>query len=394
MNNDKNQPPAASGTWIRTLEGYKAFNPNKLPPEIEWTPDLVRTLSQADLILGRLAGEGLMLPNPHVLLRPFIKKEAVFSSKIEGTQATLGEILAAEAGAKVKRSPDDLKEVNNYICALDYGIQRLKTLPLSLRLVCELHEKLLTGVRGDHGTPGAFRITQNWIGRAGCTLAEASYVPPHPHEMKELLSDWELFLYDRSLPTLIHAAIMHYQFEAIHPFIDGNGRIGRLMITLLLYERNILPVPLLYLSAFFEATRQEYYQNLKSVSMSSTWNEWFLYFLTGINKQAEDSLSRTARINQLLLSWKKELIGTRSKLSTLAIDSIGSNPFISAKELEKKFQVSFATATRAIELLQEKNILTLVQGEQRNRVYCAEKILNILEEPASFIRNLAIEPSK
>ncbi len=373
-----------SGTWIQTLEGYKAFNPNKLPPKIDWTPELVRSLSQADLALGRLAGEGIMLPNPHILLRPFIKREAVFSSKIEGTQATLGEILAVEAGIKVNRSPDDLKEVNNYVSALEYGIKRLKTLPLSLRLVCELHEKLLTGVRGEHGTPGAFRISQNWIGRSGCTLSEASYVPPHPQEMKELLGDWEIFLHDRSLPALIQTAIMHYQFEAIHPFIDGNGRVGRLMITLFLCERNILPVPLLYLSAFFEATRQDYYQKLKNVSNQSDWNEWLLYFLTGIHRQSEDALSRTARINQLLLSWKKELIGTRSKLSTLAIDLIGSNPFLTAKELEKKFQVSFTTAMRAIEHLQEKNILVLVQGDQRNRVYCAKEILDILEEPATL----------
>lgn len=238
-----------SGQWVKTLEGYEAFRPNDLPPSLEWNRSLVRGLSDADHRLGRLAGEGRRLANPHALIRPFVRREAVYSSRIEGTQATLGELLAAEAGVAVERSPDDLREVGNYVTALEYGAERLKTLPLSLRLVRELHEKLMRRVRGEHATPGEFRRSQNWIGRAGCTLAEASYVPPPVAELMDFMGRWEKFLQDQSLPPLVQAALMHYQFEAIHPFLDGNGRVGRLLITLFLMERRLLPTPLLYLSA-------------------------------------------------------------------------------------------------------------------------------------------------
>src|SRR5437899_1748008 len=240
-----------SGRWIRTLEGYRAFYPSPLPPRIEWTQPLAVAIANASTMVGKLAGEGRRLPNPHVLIRPFIRREAVFSSRIEGTQSTLGELLASEAGAAVERSPEDLREVANYVTALEYGIERLKTLPLSLRLVRELHERLMAGVRGSHATPGEFRRSQNWIGKPGATLNQASYVPPPPDALGEQLASWERFLHDRTQPPLVHAALMHYQFEAIHSFLDGNGRVGRLLITLLLCEREILPAPLLYLSAVF-----------------------------------------------------------------------------------------------------------------------------------------------
>ena len=206
-----------SGRWMTTLEGYRAFHPDPLPPTLKWSPQLASALADASLLIGRLAGEGKRLPNPHILIRPFIRREAVLSSRIEGTQATLGELLAAEAGAAVERSPDDLREVANYVAALEYGIERLKTLPLSLRLVRELHERLMAGVRGSHATPGEFRRSQNWIGKPGATLNQASYVPPPPDALGEHLAHWERFLHDRTQPPLIHAALMHYQFEAIHP---------------------------------------------------------------------------------------------------------------------------------------------------------------------------------
>ena len=262
---DKQKTASQPGRWIKTLEGYRAFYPNPLPPPIVWTQSLAVALANASTLVGKLAGEGKRLPNPHVLIRPFVRREAVFSSRIEGTRSTLGELLAAEAGAAVERSPDDLREVGNYVVALEYGIERIKTLPLSLRLVRELHEKLMAGVRGQHATPGEFRRTQNWIGRPGDTLAQAAYVPPPPDALGEHLAAWEKFLHDRMLPPLVHAALSHYQFEAIHPFLDGNGRVGRLLITLELCERDILPAPLLYLSAFFEATRAEYYGGLRAV---------------------------------------------------------------------------------------------------------------------------------
>src|SRR5207248_7792665 len=216
----KHQP---HGRRIRCPGGYRAYVPAPLPPRFEWSAGLAAALSAADRAVGRLAGEGGRLPNPHILIRPFVRREAVLSSRIEGTQATLGEVLAAEAGAVVKRSPDDLKEVDNYVVALEYAISRLKKLPMSVRLVRELHQKLMTGVRGDHAGPGDFRKIQNWIGAPGSTLANASYVPPPPQEVQRCLAAWETFLHESKLPPLITIALGHYQFEAIHPFLDGNG---------------------------------------------------------------------------------------------------------------------------------------------------------------------------
>src|SRR5271170_4435576 len=226
---------------------YSAFVPAPLPPKLDWTPRLIRALSDADRLVGRLAGEGGRLTNPHILIRPFVQREAVLSSKIEGTQATLGELLAAEAGAIVERSPDDLREVGNYVVALEHGISRLKKLPICVRLIKELHEKLMTGVRGHHAARGEFRRSQNWIGKPGCTPETASYVPPPPNEVEPALAAWEKFLNESDLPPLVTIALAHYQFEAIHPFLDGNGRVGRLLITLFFIERHILRTPSLYL---------------------------------------------------------------------------------------------------------------------------------------------------
>ncbi|HEV2118437.1 MAG TPA: Fic family protein, partial [Terriglobales bacterium] len=261
---------------------YSAFVPAPLPPDLDWTPKLIAALSDADRLVGRLAGEGGRLPNPHILIRPFVRREAVLSSKIEGTQATLGELLAAEAGAAVERSPQDLHEVGNYVVALEHGVSRLKKLPLCVRLTRELHEKLMTGVRGHHATPGRFRTVQNWIGTPGSTIATASYIPPPPGEVEPCLAAWEKFLQQSKLPPLVTIALAHYQFEAIHPFLDGNGRVGRLLITLFLIERKILPTPLLYLSAFFEASRRDYYDGLRGVSERGAWNDWLEYFLLGV----------------------------------------------------------------------------------------------------------------
>src|SRR3989475_10469561 len=307
------RPPAPAsappGRRVRCAGGYTAFVPNPLPPELDWTPTLVRALSDADRLIGRLAGEGGRLPNPHLLIRPFVRREAVLSSRIEGTRATLGQLLAAEAGAAVDRSPADLREVANYVAALEYGVKRLKTQLLSLRLTRELHAKLMTGVRGGHATPGVFRTTQNWIGPPGCTLANAIYVPPPPDALVDCLGAWEKFLRERSLPVLVQAALMHVQFEAIHPFIDGNGRVGRLLITLFLVEREVLPAPLLYLSAFFEANRAEYYDRLQGVHAHSEWAEWLAYFLNGVARQSEDALGRAERINALTSRWRAGMAG-------------------------------------------------------------------------------------
>ena len=373
--------PTASGRWIKTLKGYRAFHPDPLPPKLNWTPKLVRALSDADQLLGRLAGEGRRLPNPHLLIRPFIQREAVFSSRIEGTQSTLGELLASDAGAVVARSPEDLREVGNYVAALEHGIARLKTLPLSVRLVRELHEKLMTGVRGHHATPGELRRSQNWIGPPGSTLTQATYVPPPHEEMLDYLGAWEEFLHDESLPPLVQTALMHYQFEAIHPFLDGNGRVGRLLITLLLMQRGVLPLPLLYLSAFFEATRRDYYDSLRAVTERSAWEDWLLYFFNGVARQSEDALSRAERINQQLDQWRKHVSGTGTGVALRLLDLLGTNPFITVRKAEAQLGVAFNTAATALRRLVGLRIVKQVGDARRDRVFCAQALLDILEEP-------------
>jgi Fic family protein len=355
--------------------------PDPLPPPIAWSAGLAAALSRADLAIGRLAGEGRRLPNPHLLIRPFVRREAVLSSRIEGTQATLGELLAAEAGATVDRSPEDLREVANYVVALEHGIARLARLPLSLCLVKELHERLLRGVRGDIATPGAFRRSQNWIGLGGGPLADASFVPPPPERLMDCLGAWETFLHDDTLPPLVHAALAHSQFETIHPFLDGNGRVGRLLVTLLLVARQVLPSPLLYLSAFFDATRPEYYARLAGVTARGEWEEWLDYFLRGVAGQAEDALDRIRRIDALVTGWRERLANAPSRLPERALDLFVENPFWTVNRLAERLDVAFTSAQRAIDRLDAAGVVTLATEAKRNRVYCARAVLEILEEP-------------
>jgi len=368
-----------SGQFIKCA-GYESFIPEALPPEIDWTPQLIRSLSDADRLIGQLSGEGKQLPNPHLLIRPFIKREAVLSSRIEGTQATLGELLANDAGASVNRSPDDLKEVGNYVKALAHGIQRLESLPLSLRLIHEIHEKLMEGVRGDFATPGQLRKSQNWIGPGGCTLQNATYIPPPPDVLMDCLGEWEKFMYNLNTPPLVQAGLLHYQFEAIHPFLDGNGRVGRLLIILFLIERKVLAAPFLYLSAFFEATRSEYYDRLSAVSQNSEWNLWLEYFLNGIARMSEDALSRAERINLLIQNWREKISGRKPKILFDVIGLLAENPFWATKKIAERLNVAFTTAQRAIHLLQEKQIISQIDEAQRDRVFCATAIMDILDE--------------
>ena len=342
---------------------------------------------------GRPAGRrGPRLPNPHLLIRPFVRREAVLSSRIEGTQATLGELLAAEAGAAVERSPADLREVGNYVVALEYGVDRLASLPLSLRLVRELHEKLMRGVRGDTATPGEFRRSQNWIGPPGSTLTNATFVPPPPDRLVECLGAWERFLHDDSMPPLVHAALVHSQFEAIHPFLDGNGRVGRLLITLLLVTKGVLPSPLLYLSACFEATRSEYYARLLGVTERGEWEEWLAYFLTGVAGQAEDAVRRIQRIRDLLDGWRTKLAEGPSRLPERAVDLFAENPYWNVNNLAARLDVAFTTAQRAIDRLESAGIVALAGEAKRNRVYCARAILEILEQPSALTPSRATRP--
>ncbi len=373
-----------SGQIVKSPKGYNAFLPHNLPPKLEWNNAVINSLSRADFLLGKLAREGSILPNPHLLMRPFLTREAVLSSKIEGTQATLGQILAANAGAHVQQNPDDLQEVQNYIKALDYGLGRLTGLPLSLRLIKEIHEHLMEGVRGSHATPGEFRRSQNWIGSPGCTLNTAKFVPPPPDNLMDCLGEFENFLHNRSLPPLIHIALCHYQFEAIHPFLDGNGRVGRLLIMLLLIEQRMLPSPVLYLSAFFEATRDEYYKQLYNVSSKGTWHEWLVYFLNGVALQSEDVLSRAERINALLNQWKIDIASSGSQVPGDLVQLLAINPYFTTSKVAEDLGIAYSTAQRGVQKLVAAGIIKKTNDNKRDKVYCATAILNILEEPTKI----------
>lgn len=308
----------------------------------------------------------------------------MLSSKIEGTHATLGEILAADSGAASKQNPDDLQEVQNYIKALDYGIKRLEELPLSLRLIKEMNGLLMQGVRGSHATPGEFRHTQNWIGSPGCTLNTAKFVPVPPEHLIDALSELESFLHNRQLPPLIHIALCNYQFEAIHPFLDGNGRVGRLLIILLLIAQKMLPSPLLYLSAFFEATRDEYYRQLYNVSKEGTWRDWLIYFLSGVAVQSEDVLSRAECINELLQAWKIMVASSGSSVAVDIVERLAVNPYVTINKISEDLGVAYSTAQRAIQKLEVANIIRKTSDTKRDKVYCATGVLSILEEPTKI----------
>ena len=367
------------GRTVRLAAGYAAFVPAPLPPAFEWNRELVNALSAADRAIGRLAGESRRLPNPHLLIRPFIRREAVLSSRIEGTQSTLTDLLAAEAGARVERDSADLHEVANYVRALDYSVKQLETLPLSLRLVRETHRLLMTGVRGESASPGEFRRTQNWIGPPGCRPETATYVPPPPEELTDCLKHWERFLHDESLPPLIHAGLVHVQFEAIHPFRDGNGRVGRLVTTLLLVERDVLKAPLLYLSAWFEATRPEYYARLLGTTARGEWHEWVVYFLNGVATEAEDAARRIRTIDRLMLRWRTQLAKGKSRVPETVLELFRENPFWTTTGIAQRLDIAFTTAGRAIERLQGAGIVSPAGDAQRNRVFCARQMLEVLE---------------
>ncbi len=374
----ESHPP--HGRTVPVEGSVTAFVPAPLPPEIRWTEALITTLSGADRAVGQLAGEGRRLPDPHLFIGPFLRREAVLSSRIEGTRTTLGEVLAAAADSRPKTRSEDFQEVLNYVDALEYGLERLDSLPLSLRLVREMHERLLRGVRGDQAAPGQFRRVQNWIGGAG-PITEATYVPPPPNEVAPALGALEKFLHDDRCPPLVQIALVHAQFEAIHPFLDGNGRVGRLLITLMLMDRKVLPSPLLYLSAWFESRRDEYYDRLLAVTRRGDWEGWLLYFLRGVDRQAKDVVARIRHIGTLVERWKGELAGARSVFVARALDLFSMRPFWSLPGLAAALDTTYTTAQRTLRRLEVAGIVEPVGAGRRNRIYAAQAILEALEAP-------------
>lgn len=365
---------------------YWAYCPAELPPNFTLDLKLSKLLSEADRALGELAGLGRNLPNPSLFVSPFLRREAVLSSRIEGTQSDLTDLYFFEA----KQGPlpgmegyvkleEDTREVYNYVQALEHGLKRLDTLPVSLRLLCEIHELLLMGVRGENKTPGKFREKQNWIG--GADINSAIYVPPPIDEMKTALYALENYLHtDDEFPPLIRLAFIHYQFEAIHPFVDGNGRIGRLLLSLLMVNWQLLPIPLLYLSPYFEHHRPTYYDLLLSTSQYGNWKEWIEFFLQGVVHQSKDTILRAKRLQDLQSSWRNELLHQRAPALTVsAMEMLFEMPLLFANMLVAKFGIAHQSAMGILRRLEALNIIQETTGQHRNRIYIAPAIFAALE---------------
>src|SRR4030042_1534635 len=361
-----------SAKLVRAAGGIWAFVPNALPPAIEWDTELASQMSRADLAVGTLSGLGERLPNPHLLIYPFIRREAVLSSRIEGTESSLSDLLLFEATRVEKQR--DVKEVQNYVRAMEHGLKRLNELPLGLRFIRELHGILMEGVRGESATLGEFRQSQNWIGSTGASLNDAIFVPPPAPEMQECLYQLEKFLHaDMELPPLVQAAMIHYQFETIHPFLDGNGRIGRLLVTLFLCRKNVMAKPLLYLSAFFEQHRQVYYDLLLKVSQTAAWREWIEFFLIAVTRQSNDAVSRSRCLLDLLRQYSQMVRERRLSPTTgQLVELIFMKPVLNVKTAQEFLKVSYPSAQYALSSLENAGIVTEVTGRKRNKAYAAE----------------------
>jgi Fic family protein len=365
----------------RAEGGYDAFLPPALPPPLPLTQELMRQLSAADRALGELAGSGRGLPNPNLLSRPLLRREAVLSSRIEGTQAALSDLVLFE----VERAPDasdDVREVFNYLRAVDHLLAPGRRLPLSLSLLREAHEILLTGVRGNYATPGEFRKSQNWIGRPGAVINDATYVPPPPERLWECLDSFEKYLHaDRKLPPLIDIAAAHYQFEAIHPFVDGNGRVGRLLVVLLLHEWGLLPAPLLDLSAFIEPRRDRYYTTLLRVSTDGDWEQWFVFFLEAVEAQAREAMARAQRLNDLRESMRGRIATPRaSALPAILVDSLFETPMMTIPQAAILLGVTRRSAAAHIDRLIDADVLTEIEHGRRPRLFVATDIMSAIED--------------
>jgi Fic family protein len=378
----KNFTDSAAGKTIHTQSGYWAFVPNLLPPEMNWSLPLISELAEAERALSRMVGLIDSFPFPRILDQSFIRSEAVISSRIEGTHASLIDLYAYEARQlPFFESIDDVREVHNYVCAMQYGMERLQSLPLSLRFIRELHAKLMENVRGGKLTPGEFRQTQNWIGPVGSTLTSAAYVPPPVEEMHQCLGDLEKFIHAPSeIPPLIRIGLIHYQFEAIHPFLDGNGRVGRLLIVLLLNEWGLLSKPMLNLSAYIEKHRNEYYDLLLAVSQRSNWEDWLCFFLHGVKEQAEYGTSHIQQLQALRLQYQSIAEHDRnSDRMSLVLDFLFTRPIFSINQLSKSLEIPFKTANDYVEKLIKINLLQETTGNARNRIFIARTILVMLQ---------------
>lgn len=373
-------PSNRAGRYVQQATGYRAFVPEPLPPEppIVFDGELQTWLSNADRDLARLDAIADVLPNPDLFVAMYVRHEAVLSSQIEGTQSTLEDVLAFETAATADDAPQDVEEVFNYVRAMNHGLRRLgENFPLSLRLIREIHAELMQGVRGGEKTPGEFRRTQNWIGGAGCTLTTASFVPPPPHELMNALDGLEKFLHQgrHSLPLLVRCGLAHAQFETIHPFLDGNGRVGRLLITLLLCEEGALTRPLLYLSVFLKAHRAEYYDRLTAIRTHGHWEAWLKFFLRGVSTTAR-AATQTARDIVALQAAHRAAVANNAYALKL-LDHLYQQPYVNAKTCAQVTGCSMPTAIKLLEDLRARTWLHETTGQQRNRVYRYQPYLDL-----------------
>ncbi len=375
---------SAPGRVIQTEGGYLAFIPAALPPELEWSTQLITLLSETERALAHLAAAGESFPSTMISVKPFMRQEAVSSSRIEGTHTSLRELYAYEAEQLSFIESTDAQEVQNYVKALEYGLERIETLPVSLRLIRELHAKLMKGVRGDFWTPGEFRRSQNWIGAAGSTLENARYVPPPVDEMHTCLHSLEDFIHAPSdLPDLIRLGLIHYQFEAIHPFLDGNGRIGRLLVSLLLFEWGLLSQPFLHLSAYIETYRSEYYRHLLNVSLHGHWENWLTFFLTGIKEQATSAKVRVRALATLRENYRERLQNERTFENLMQlVDFMLGQPILTIRQVEAGLELkNYLSAQRLVEKLESFGMLREITGQARNRIYQADQVLQAIDAP-------------
>lgn len=365
--------PEAWGALTAAPEGFAAFVPDPAPRTFALSDAAVGLLDEASNELGALRGIGSRLPNPRLLIAPSLRREAVLSSRIEGTQTSMSDVYAAEAEQLELIEARDYREVLNYVRAYEWGLASLDELPLSFRLIKGLHQRLMAGVRGHERHPGEFRRYQNWIG--GGSGADARYVPPPVPQMLERMDDFERFVNERPLRPLVQAAVLHYQFEAIHPFGDGNGRVGRLLVSLFLAQSGLLPQPLLYLSEYLEHYRDAYYDGLLRVSTHGDWDGWVRFFLTGIRDQARAAADSTDRLLSLQARYRDELLAARGTSNTLVLlDELFMNPIIDTGRAQDVLEVSAPTARAALRALEEQGILREVTGRRWRRTYRADEI--------------------
>jgi len=373
-----------AGYLVPAHQGEQAFVPHHLPRALDFEAALVSQLDSASRAVSMLAGVGETLPNPHLLIRPFLRREAVLSSRIEGTQTSISDLFLYEASGARRDPSHDAREVQNYVRALERGLAMLDSLPLCVRLFNELHAVLMEGVRGKDRRPGALRTEQVWIGHEGTPISEARFVPPPADLLPGLLTDLEKFMNeDLEMPPLIQCALMHHQFETIHPYFDGNGRIGRLLVVLFLCAKRVLTTPLLYLSAYFERNREEYYHELFQVSATGDWRPWLRFFLAGVEQQSRDAITRSRRVRQLHDRYRSALQDLRASANALRLlDALFERPFMTPASAAGLLHITWAGAKGVLERLRAAGIVEDVSG-RGPIMYVARELLDLIESPTA-----------